>query len=173
MAYDIFAIKETLDLVAVFERDGMTARRVGGNLFVCCPFHAEDSPSCKVTAKRFKCFGCSEGGDVIDYWMRSRGLQQRDAIAELAELAGFAPLPKGVSAPKPPERKKEEETIAPPLSADGTAPLSSGHPSGSPRRWASTLVSMKFSSRYRSRSNAGANCTMARSPGSISMIRAP
>jgi len=118
MAYDIIAIKETLDLVAVFERDGMVARRVGGNLFVCCPFHNEDSPSCKVTAKRFKCFGCSEGGDIIDYWMRSRGLQQRDAISELGELAGFAPLPKGVSAPKPPERRKEDETIAPPLSAE-------------------------------------------------------
>lgn len=115
MAFDIVAIKETLDLVAIFERDGMTPKRVGSNLFVCCPFHSEETPSCKVDRERFKCFGCGESGDIVDYWKHSRGIQLKQTLEELSELAGLAPLPKGVTPPKPPKRTQKEEKLADPL----------------------------------------------------------
>ena len=41
----------------------------GGSLKGLCPFHDEKSPSFNVTPARgfFYCFGCQEGGDVIDF----------------------------------------------------------------------------------------------------------
>jgi hypothetical protein len=112
--HDITTIKERLDLLEIFRRDGHEPRRMGANHFTHCPFHEEKSPSCKVEEKRFKCFGCGAGGDVFDYWEKSRGVSRVDAIDQLAHLAGLSgssyPQPLHQPAPRPP---KPEETIPP------------------------------------------------------------
>ena len=48
----------------------------GGSLKGLCPFHDEKSPSFNVNPARgfFHCFGCGEGGDVINFLMKIDGL---------------------------------------------------------------------------------------------------
>ncbi|MEP9385025.1 DNA primase [Nocardioides cheoyonin] len=66
----------------------VTLRRAGtGALKGLCPFHDEKSPSFNVTPSRgfFKCFGCQEGGDVIDFVMKIDALSFTEAVERLAE----------------------------------------------------------------------------------------
>jgi len=46
-------------------------KKKGINYECCCPLHNEKTPSFKVTDVKniYKCFGCGEGGDVIDFYM--------------------------------------------------------------------------------------------------------
>ncbi|MEX0913847.1 MAG: DNA primase, partial [Demequina sp.] len=61
-----------------------------GSLKGLCPFHDERSPSFHVRpgAGRWHCFGCGEGGDVIEFVMRMDGLPFAEAVEYLAERAG-------------------------------------------------------------------------------------
>ncbi len=51
--------------------------------FICCPFHTEKTPSCKLYGTKFKCFGCGEHGDVIDFYMKVYGVGFTTALAKL------------------------------------------------------------------------------------------
>ena len=69
----------------------VTLRRAGtGSLKGLCPFHDEKSPSFNVTPSRgfFKCFGCGEGGDVIDFVMKIDALSFTEAVERLADKVG-------------------------------------------------------------------------------------
>lgn len=57
----------------------------GNALWGLCPFHGEDTPSFKVDVKRqrYKCFGCGEGGDVIRYISKMRGISDKELIGEI------------------------------------------------------------------------------------------
>ncbi|WP_084102206.1 DNA primase [Demequina sp. NBRC 110051] len=61
-----------------------------GSVKGLCPFHDERSPSFHVRpgAGRWHCFGCGEGGDVIEFVMRMDGLPFAEAVEYLAERAG-------------------------------------------------------------------------------------
>ncbi len=63
----------------------------GGSLKGLCPFHDEKSPSFNVNPSKgfFHCFGCGEGGDVIDFVMKTDHLSFADAIERLAGRAGI------------------------------------------------------------------------------------
>jgi DNA primase catalytic core len=65
--------------------------RPGGDLWACCPFHHEDTPSFHVRPRlgMFKCFGCGEGGDVISFVMKTRGVPFKEALELLAQRAGI------------------------------------------------------------------------------------
>ncbi|MEJ7726989.1 MAG: DNA primase, partial [Actinomycetes bacterium] len=62
----------------------------GGSLKGLCPFHDEKSPSFHVTPAKqfFHCFGCQEGGDVIDFVMKVDHLSFAEAIERLAGRTG-------------------------------------------------------------------------------------
>ena len=70
-------------------------RRRGGAWLGLCPFHNEKTPSFHVNEdrKNYHCFGCSKGGDAIDWLQEVEGLSFLDAVKELADRAGV-PLPK-------------------------------------------------------------------------------
>ena len=51
--------------------------------FVRCPFHNEKTGSCKINGNRFKCFGCGEFGDTIDWLMKTEGRSFADVIKSL------------------------------------------------------------------------------------------
>ena len=55
-----------------------------------CPFHDEKSPSFHVTpAREFcHCFGCGEGGDVINFLMKIDGLSFVETVERLADKYG-------------------------------------------------------------------------------------
>lgn len=62
----------------------------GGSLKGLCPFHDEKSPSFNVTPARgfFFCFGCSEGGDVIDFVQKIDQVSFAEAVEMLAAKVG-------------------------------------------------------------------------------------
>lgn len=60
-----------------------------GNM-VCCPFHADRTPSMKLNEDYFYCFGCGASGDVIDLAARLFGLSSYDAAKKLAADSGIA-----------------------------------------------------------------------------------
>lgn len=59
-----------------------------------CPFHSEKSPSFTVNDDKgfYHCFGCGKHGDVVRFSMEAEGLGFREAIEQLAGLAGL-PMP--------------------------------------------------------------------------------
>jgi DNA primase len=83
----------------------------GGSLKGLCPFHDEKSPSFNVTPARgfFYCFGCQEGGDVIDFIQKIDQITFHEAVETLAAKVGIqlrydesgAPIPKSQSNQRP------------------------------------------------------------------------
>jgi DNA primase len=66
-------------------------RRAGsGSLKGLCPFHDEKTPSFNVrpTHGTFHCFGCGEGGSVIDFVMKIEHLGFVEAVERLADQVG-------------------------------------------------------------------------------------
>lgn len=66
----------------------VTLRRAGaGSLKGLCPFHDEKSPSFNVNPGRgfYHCFGCGEGGDVINFVMKIDALSFTEAVERLAD----------------------------------------------------------------------------------------
>ena len=76
-------------------------QRAGNEFKACCPFHADRSPSFSIFAsgQRFHCFGCGQGGDVLDFVQRAQGVSLRDAAAML----GAGNLPSVIVAPLRPD----------------------------------------------------------------------
>lgn len=64
--------------------------RGADDVWACCPFHDEDTPSFHVVPSKgfFKCFGCGEKGDVFTFVQKTRGVDFREALEVLAERAG-------------------------------------------------------------------------------------
>ena len=71
----------------VLEKYGFTLK----NGFMCCPFHMEKTPSFKVYSegRKFKCFGCGEGGSVIDFVMKYFDLGFKQAIEKINDDFGL------------------------------------------------------------------------------------
>ncbi len=57
-------------------------RSIGSRLSGRCPFHVEKTPSFMIYAdsNTFYCFGCQEGGDVIDFIMKKKNCTFREAL---------------------------------------------------------------------------------------------
>lgn len=46
----------------------------GQDVFIACPFHSEETPSCLISDAQWHCFGaCGSGGDSIDFIMKVTG----------------------------------------------------------------------------------------------------
>lgn len=87
---DIRRVREASDLAAI-AGERVVLRQRGRDLWGCCPFHNEKSPSFKVdpTTQLWHCFGCGEGGDVFSFVMKIDDLGFLDAVRELARRAGI------------------------------------------------------------------------------------
>jgi len=59
-----------------------------------CPFHEEKTPSFMVSPEKqlFHCFGCGEGGNVFNFFMKYEKLSFFEAVKMLAQKSGV-PLP--------------------------------------------------------------------------------
>jgi len=78
-------ITDKPDIVKVVEREGVALKHNGGKFWGLCPFHSEKTPSFCIYAdkQRFFCFGCGEGGDVIDFIRKLKQISFKDAIEYL------------------------------------------------------------------------------------------
>lgn len=85
---DIQKVREASDLVAIMGETGPVKQR-GRDFWLCCPFHNEKTPSCKIdpALQLWHCFGCGEGGDVFAFIMKSQDLSFPEAVRYLAERA--------------------------------------------------------------------------------------
>jgi len=87
---DIAAVRERARIDDVV-REYVTLKNAGGgSLKGLCPFHDERTPSFHVTPSRgmWYCFGCSEGGDVLNFLQKIDHLSFAEAVEKLAGRTG-------------------------------------------------------------------------------------
>lgn len=84
-------VKAKVDIADLISSYGFSLKPRGSELWCCCPFHNEKTPSFKVDVTRgtYHCFGCGESGDVFSFVMKQEGLSFGDAIRKLASSVGI------------------------------------------------------------------------------------
>ncbi len=107
---EVDQIKDSIDIVE-FVRQYVELHRAGANWRGLCPFHNEKTPSFMVSSDKqiFKCFGCSEGGDIFEFLMKVENLSFPEALQILADRAGVQ-LSKNRKPPKEYAREKDTKT---------------------------------------------------------------
>lgn len=98
------------DLAEYIARSGIQLKPSGNETWMgLCPFHEDSNPSMHVSKKDdvwlWHCFGCNEGGTIIDYVIKEKGINFKEAIQELTETS---PILKIIPRVKP--RSSIEET---------------------------------------------------------------
>jgi DNA primase len=65
-----------------------------GDMWACCPFHGEKSPSFHADDRRgiYHCFGCGVSGDHFRFLTEKAGMSFPEAVEKLAAMAGV-PMP--------------------------------------------------------------------------------
>ncbi|ABR49138.1 DNA primase [Alkaliphilus metalliredigens QYMF] len=84
---EIKAQNEITDVISQY----ISLKRIGSSNKALCPFHNEKTPSFNVSTEKqfYKCFGCGEGGDVIQFIMKMENLDFMEAIKMLAQRANI------------------------------------------------------------------------------------
>ena len=85
---ELARLKSEIDLSALVAAAGVELRPHGGNLVGRCPWHEYKGPSLVVTPSKnlWHCMGaCEQGGSVIDWVMKTRGVPFRHAVEILRE----------------------------------------------------------------------------------------
>ena len=80
-------VRSTADIVEVIG-SYIELKKKGRNFFGLCPFHGEKTPSFSVTPDKqiYKCFGCGEGGGVINFLMAIDTLSFIESVEKLASI---------------------------------------------------------------------------------------
>ena len=108
---DIQTLKARHPVGDVVEEAGVRLMGRGRVRQGVCPFHEETAPSFTVYAdsQRYYCFGCGDGGDVLDFVQRTEGLTLPEAIRKLDGGA-----PSTVAAPRrPAESRRASAAVVP------------------------------------------------------------
>lgn len=86
----INAVKEHLQIIPLISQY-VHLKKSGRHFVACCPFHQERTPSFFVSQENnfYKCFGCGEAGDGIDFIQKIEHLDFIDAIRLLAKQYGI------------------------------------------------------------------------------------
>jgi DNA primase len=81
----IQAVQQTA-LIEEVVGDFVTLKKKGQNLWACCPFHNERTPSFSVSPSKgfYKCFGCDAAGDAITFVEEMEGISFVEAVKYLA-----------------------------------------------------------------------------------------
>ena len=82
---EVISQNDIVDVISEY----VQLKKRGRNFMGLCPFHREKTPSFCVSMDKqiYKCFGCSEGGNVISFIMKIENLDFWDSIEYLAERA--------------------------------------------------------------------------------------
>lgn len=83
-------VRDRVDIEEVVN-DYVTLKKKGQNLWACCPFHQEKTPSFSISPAKqiYKCFGCGKAGDPIQFIMDIEGIGFIEAIRHLATKYGI------------------------------------------------------------------------------------
>ncbi|MDW8750574.1 DNA primase [Streptococcus suis] len=94
----ITEIKQALNIVDVIG-ETIALTKAGRNYIGLCPFHGEKTPSFNVVEDKqfYHCFGCGKSGDVFKFVEETRGIPFAEAVAVLAEKAGFQVQPQSAN----------------------------------------------------------------------------
>ncbi len=92
--------------------DFVSLKRKGQNLWACCPFHDEKTPSFSVAPHKgiYKCFGCGRAGDAISFVEEHDGLTYIEAIKYLAQKYGIE-IEETESSPEAAQQQSERESL--------------------------------------------------------------
>ncbi|GHV14156.1 DNA primase [Spirochaetia bacterium] len=105
-------VNDKLDAVAVVE-EYVRLEKKGGRYWGCCPFHNEKTPSFTVDPdkKMYHCFGCGQGGGIINFIMEMDKLSFPEAIETLAKKMGIEIIREsgGVEVRDPEANARKEE----------------------------------------------------------------
>ena len=84
---DIIAANDIVDIVGSYT----ALKKSGSSLVGLCPFHKEKTPSFHVSPDKqvYHCFGCSAGGNVIEFIKNIENLDFIDSVKFLADKAGI------------------------------------------------------------------------------------
>jgi DNA primase len=110
-------VNDKLDAVAVVE-DYVRLEKKGGRYWGLCPFHNEKTPSFTVDPDRkmYHCFGCGQGGGIINFVMEMDKLSFPEVIETLARRLGieivYENAGEGAYPPKDPEENRRKEELA-------------------------------------------------------------
>ncbi len=94
---EVISANDIEDVISAYVRLKKSGRSSTG----LCPFHNEKTPSFHVSADKqlYHCFGCGEGGTVINFIMKAENLDFVDALKFLAQRANIA-LPEPEQSPQ-------------------------------------------------------------------------
>jgi DNA primase len=86
----IQAVQQTA-LIEEVVGDFVSLKKRGQNLWACCPFHQERTPSFAVSPSKgfYKCFGCDAAGDAIAFVKAIEGISFVEAVKHLAQKYGI------------------------------------------------------------------------------------
>lgn len=84
---EVISQNDIVDVISEY----VTLKKRGRNFIGLCPFHREKTPSFCVSMDKqiFKCFGCSQGGNVISFIMKIENLEFWESVEMLAERANI------------------------------------------------------------------------------------
>ncbi|MDR1277287.1 MAG: DNA primase [Treponema sp.] len=110
-------VNDKLDALTVVE-DYVRLEKKGGRYWGLCPFHNEKTPSFTVDPDRkiYHCFGCGQGGGIINFVMEMDKLSFPEAVETLARRMGieivYENTGEGAYQGKDPETDKRKEELA-------------------------------------------------------------
>lgn len=80
---EIFEAAKVEDVIG----DYITLKKRGVNMIGLCPFHHEKTPSFTVSPAKniYKCFGCGQGGNPVNFIMEHEGMSYPEALRHLAK----------------------------------------------------------------------------------------
>ena len=86
---DLDNIKSKILISEALEKKTKVIKK-GKDLWCCCPFHNEKTPSCKINDDQgsFYCFGCGAKGDIFTIYQDLFNYTFLDAVKELASRTG-------------------------------------------------------------------------------------
>ncbi len=108
-------VQKILDTARIEEviGDFVTLRRRGADLWACCPFHGEKTPSFHVIPSKgqYYCFGCHKGGSAVGFVMDYEHLSYAEALRYLAKKYNIEVVEKEETAEDIANRQRNESLL--------------------------------------------------------------
>lgn len=105
---------DRISLAAVVAKK-VDLKKRGREYIGLCPFHSEKTPSFTVAEDKgfYHCFGCGASGNAISFVMQIQKMNYREALEELANMAGMqVPEFRKISPEKIQERENDYQLLA-------------------------------------------------------------